>query len=308
MNDEAFQRLIKKQILECRWSDIAARWLSFLPAIDPPGSPPDVGVSDVIGFSTVAATIREYDQTIKEEMPGLREYVFREGVYLLHKAFHVTGCAENGVKRGYKTWAINDAYQASLFGAKAILCFCGIALAELNSKAVLVDIWPKEHDTNKRRRQKLRLPADPAIQFTRLNMKFEHRHVWAIFQRLLNVFDMGVWQDTYVRALSRVEVRDFAKQRNDLHYKNYWWLFDDLHEFVIDPSFGVHATNMEESLVYSSESDFSLCLSLAILRMAVLLFEDICGSTNALNSEIRIIKDKLVIEQHPLYLTAYPET
>lgn len=307
MNDGEFQRLVDKQILECRWSDISERWLNFLPAIDPPGSAPDVGLSEFIGFTTVAANISDVSTPIRTEAPGLREYVFREAVYLLHKAFHVTGCAENQARQGYKTWSLADAYQASLFGAKAILYFCGIALAEFEKKAVLIDVFPKETDTQKRRQKlKLKLLDDPAIQFIKLNMKFEHRHVWAIFQRLLCVFDMSVWQDTYVQALKRLEIKQFAKQRNELHYKNEIWIFDDLHEFVVDSSFGEHPADIESALVYALESDFSLSLSIAILRMGVLLFESINELSPALNPEIQMIRDNLTVERHPLYSVAYP--
>jgi hypothetical protein len=305
MDDAAFQKIIEKRILECRWSDISARWLNFLPTIDPPGSAPDVGLSDVIGFTTVAATISDYGTPIRVEASGLREYVFREAVYLLHKAFHVTGCAENQARQGYKTWSLADAYQASLFGAKAILYFFGIALAEFKSKAVLIDIWPKEEDTHRRRKQKLRLPDDLSIQFIKLNMKFEHRHVWAIFQRLLRVIDINIWPETYIQALTKLEIAEFAKQRNLLQYKNEVWIFDDLYQFVVDPSFGEHKSDIERSLVYTFESDFSLSLSLAILRMAVLLFESIGESTNSLNTEIQIIRNNLTMELHPLYLTTY---
>jgi hypothetical protein len=307
MNDDAFQRLIDKQILECRWTDISARWLNFLPAIEPSGSAPDVGLSEFIGFTDVAATIAEYGVSIRTEAPGVREYVFREAVYLLHKAFHVTGCAENQAKKGYKTWSLADAYQASLFGAKAILYFCGIALAEFDNKAVLIDVFPKVEDRQKRQKLKLKLLDDPAIQFIKLNMKFEHRHVWAIFQRLLNVFDMSVWEDSYIRALKKLGGKDFAKQRNELNYKNEVWIFDDLHDLVVDPSFGSHpTTEIEKSLAYELESDFSINLSLAILRMGVLLLESVTALSNALKPELQMIKDRVTVARHPLYSVTYP--
>lgn len=306
MEDGKFNKLIDKQILECRWSDVSTRWLRFLPTIDPPGSAPDVSLSEVVGFTTAVSTIKEYEKPIRTEAVGVREYVFREGVYLLHKGFHVAGYAETQVKQGYKTWSLADAYQASLFGAKAILYFCGVALAEFNNKAVLIDVFPKWADIHRRRKEKLRLPDDPAIQFIKLDMKFQHRHIWVIFQRLLSVFEMNVWQDSYIQALKRLGSKDFAKQRNDLNYKNEVWIFDDLHDFIIDPSFGEHPSDIEKSLVYDLESDFSLCLSLAILRMGVLLLENICTATNILNNEIQIIRDRLTPARHPLYSVAYP--
>ncbi|HKR02421.1 MAG TPA: hypothetical protein VJT09_17220 [Pyrinomonadaceae bacterium] len=306
MNDAAFQRLIDRHILECRWSDISARWLNYLPSITPPGSAPNEGISEYIGFTTVASAISDYDKPVRKEVPRLREYVFREAVYLLHKAFHVTGCAENQAAQGYITWSLADAYQASLFGAKAILYFCGIALAEYNNKAVLIDVFPKEEDINKRRKQKLKLPEDPTIQLIKLNMKFEHRHVWAIFQRLLAVFDMSVWDNKYIRALKKLGHKDFAKQRNELNYKNEIWIHNDLHNLTIEPTFGVLLTDIEDALVYELESDFSLHLSLAILRMGILLLESIGEPTNILNDELQIIRDRITIDRHPMYALTYP--
>ena len=306
MDDATFQRLIKRQIYECRWSDIAVRWLNFIPSIDPPGSPPDASLSDVIGLTTLAASISDFAVPVKAEVPGLREYVLREAIYLLHKASHVAGCAEIQARQGYKTWSLANAYQSSFFGAKAILFFCGIALTDYENRAILIDIFPKEEDRQKRQKRKLKLLDDPAIQLTRLNMKFEHRHVWFIFQKLLDLFQMNVWQDTYIQALRKLEVKEFAKQRNELQYKNCAWIFDDLHECVVDLSFGSHPKDMEQSLAYALESDFSLSLSIAILRMGILLLESISESTNTLKTEIQIVKNVLTAERHPLYLEAYP--
>ena len=305
MNDGAFQRLIDKQILECRWTDISVRWLDYLPIINPPGSAPDISVSDYIEFATIAAGISDYDKPIRTEVPRLREYAFREAVYLLHKAFHVTGCAENQATQGYITWSLADAYQAALFGAKSILYFCGIVLADYGNKGFLLDVFPKETDTHKRRKQKLSLPDDTTIQFIKLDMKFEHRHIWAIFQRLLKVFDMSIWEDSYIRALKKLGNKDFAKQRNELNYKNEVWIFGDLHDLVFDPTFGLRLTDVEDALAYELGSDFSINLSLAILRMGILLLESIGEPTNILNDEIQIIRDGINFKRHPMYSVTY---
>lgn len=302
MDDEAFRKLVQKRIIECKWSDISAHWLNFLPSIDPPGSRPDASLSEHSGFMGIASSITNFAEPIKADVPGLREYVLREAIYLLHKSSHVTGCAENQAKQGYKTWSLADAYQASFFGAKAILFFCGIALADFNNKAILIDIFPKEQDIQKRQKQKLRVLDDTAIEFTRLNMKFEHRHVWTMFKRLLDVFQMEVWPKAYIQTLRKLDVKEFAKQRNELHYSNEVWIFDDLHDPIIDEFFGCHPEGMQEALNYNLNSDFSLSLSMAILRMGVLLFESIGESAKVLNAEIQIMRSALTIERHPLYI------
>lgn len=309
MSDASFARIVRRQIIECRWPDLSERWLQYLPTIDPPGSAPSEGLSQFIGFTDIADEIgKDFDVSVKREVDGVREYVFREGVFLLHKALHVSGCAENQVKSGYKTWSLPEAYQASLFAVKAILHFCGIALAEHNSKGVLIDIFPKEEDVHKRRRKlKLRLLDDPAIQFTKFNMRFQHGNVWTVFLRLLMVFQMDdVWPTEYTSALAKLDTSEFAKQRNHLNYKNELWIFDDLHELVVDKTFGVYPSDIEKALVYGLKTDFSIGLAVVIIRMAYLLFIDISSNTKLLDKEISLVQTGLTSQLHPLYKVAFP--
>lgn len=308
MSDASFSKVIKQQIIECRWPDVAERWLQYLPKIDPPGSAPTEGLSEFIGFTQVAADIDNYEIPHKQQVDGLREYLFREGVFLLHKAMHVSGCAENQAKVGYKTWSLPEAYQSALFAAKAILGFAGIGLAEYNSKAVLVDIFPKEEDTQKRRSKlKLQLLDDPAIQFTKLNMRFEHRHVWSILKRMLAVYQMSrVWPEEYISALRNVDANEFAKQRNELNYKNQCWIFEDIHNPVIDESFGIYNGKIEESVNYSLESSFSVTIAILLMRLAILQFTSISANTSLMNEEIKVVTANLSVERHPLFLDAFP--
>src|SRR2546421_4690584 len=134
-----------KRLLTARSSEtLATNWVGHFPSIDPAGEKPSTSVEDVNGFEAIAIQLREQatehaEEHAKEQarkpkkeryipppitelvvVEGIRSIVFWEGVFLLHKASHVVGCAEIGVKRGVKTWSLCDAYQGALFGAKAI--------------------------------------------------------------------------------------------------------------------------------------------------------------------------------------------
>jgi hypothetical protein len=307
MNDDAFRKLIDKRIIECRWEDICERWLEYVSEIDPPGSAPPEGVSDFLPFRKVAADLSAESGTPRrEQVNGLREYAFREAVYLLHKAIHVSGVAETSVQRGYKTWPLADAYQAALFGAKSILGFCGIVLAEYEKKGVLIDLFPKEQDTQKRRQKlKLKLLSDPEVELTKLSIRFEHRHVWMIFSRMIRVFRLTVWPDEYVTAFARIQASDYAKQRNDLNYKNEYWTFDDLFSFDFDAAFGKYTNGLDNRLQYDPVSDFSVTLCLSVIRLCRLMLDDICSVTNLLDPELELIA-KNMTSRNPLFALAFP--
>ena len=303
--DASFLKLIEKQVLECKWTNISERWLNFIPSIDPPGSAPDASLSDVIDATGIASQMID-DHPLRIEIEGLREYVFREGVYLLHKASHVIGCAEVQARKGHKTWSLVEAYQGALFGAKAILCLCGLAFAEVDSKGIMIDVFPKEEDNQKRRKRKLILLDTKDVKLIKLRLKIEHRHVWMIFKRVLRVYAIAIWPEEYLRALLKLDIREFAKQRNEVNYRNEVWLFDDLHHLVVDQGFGFNPTSIEDSLSYERQSAFSLSLSLAMLRLGMMLFQSINELTNVLNHETQVIRESLTsAERHPLYIDAF---
>ena len=231
--------------------------------------------------------------------------MFREAIFLLHKASHVIGHAEVSVRSGAKTWSLSDAYQGALFGARSIVYLLGVGLPEYKSKLVITDVWPKiEEQKESRQRLSLDADAESPVQFTLATIKLEHRHFWMLFQRLLNVCKVDVWQKEYVSALRKLETKEFAMQRNILQYRDWRWIFDDLHESRIDEQFGVHKGDLHDALVYAERSDFSIALALALMRMALDLIGSITALTNKLNTEITLLRNRLTMDYHPLYIAS----
>lgn len=304
LRNPEFESFIENHVLARRWSYMAGQWLSYLPILGPPGSRPDEPLSEFIGFTQAAPQVEGQQVALFGDVPGLRQMVFREGLYLLHKALHVLGCAETDASAGFLTWSISEAYHSAFFGAKAILHLLGIAFPtyEPMSKSILIDIFSAgSNQANRKRLEKRKL--DPSfISFVRLDYKLEHRHVWTLLSRALRVMQIEAWPAAYLKALRNLDVTTVSKQRNSIHYGNHEWLFDDLYNLLTSEGFGVHPDAIEQKLVYEHESDFSLVLGIIICRLALLLIEDLARQTNKLTDEIKIIRSRLNSNFHPLYI------
>src|SRR5205814_1104943 len=84
----------------------------------------------------------------------LRRAIFWEGIYLLHKATHIVGAGGIHVSEGLCSWSISSFYQASLFGIKGIIHLLGVALPDVDSGTVIVDLWPDESPQQAKSRKK----------------------------------------------------------------------------------------------------------------------------------------------------------
>lgn len=296
-----FERQIKKHVAGRTWDDIASRWLDFLPEIDPPGSPPDLPLRDFLGFEQASQELYEDDTpSIRREVIGLRETLFQEATYLLHKATHVIGLGENNVVRGHPTWALSDSYHGAFFCVKSIIMLLGVAITRYDNKWVIVDVWPS--DVQKKRKRQVFEAASNAILFIKPENRVEHRHFWLLFQRLLRVADVNVWPKEYVDMLKRLKHGEYALQRHRIHYFNEVWIHDDLHARTLIDGFGIFRDRLEEALDPVEESDFSVVLSLILLRMAHLLYESINTNTNRLEQETELLLNKISQTDHPIYV------
>jgi hypothetical protein len=319
-----------KRLLTGRSSEtLATSWTRHFPSISPTGEKPNMKVEAVAGFDAIAIQLREKatehaKEFYKEQsekpnkrekyvpppiteltvVKGIRSIVFWEGVFLLHKALHVVSCAELGAKRGIKTWSLCEAYQGALFGAKAICHLLGVAFPEHDGKTIMLDVWPD--DPTKKSKTSISIEEELPVQFTRWPFQFQHQHIWRVFQRLMRVSRILTWPNEYTRSLANLEHSQFAYQRNQIQYTNKEWIFNDLHAPDGDTTFGDHPTGLSEALEYQMESDFSVALSLAVIRLGYLLVEEITQNTKVLDDEKDLIRGQFTPEKHPLYLSAHP--
>src|SRR5438552_326767 len=111
-HDRIWERL-ENSFGERRWNSIVATWPQFVGApIDPPGSAPELTLSDLLQQGGVLVNLPTKNELTSVDHPrGEIPYIiFREAVFWLHKACHVLGASEAHVDMGMPTWSISAAY------------------------------------------------------------------------------------------------------------------------------------------------------------------------------------------------------
>lgn len=304
-----FKRAIKKHIPERSWNNLREKWLDNLPIIESPGSAPEHDLSDFYLLEEELESRRKNGLypgssfiTLKKELKGLRPLIFREGLFLLHKASHVLGVAELQVRKGILTWSLSNAYQGGIFAARAIIRFLGVATVSIENKSWIIDIYPELEKLSSKERKRGLVPM-PNTFFILIRKRVENRHMWQLFQRLMRV---SKFHDEILNNLKKtfsdLDVSSFAKQRNRLHYSNHIWLFNDLYEFLEDTSFGLrdilpHIDLQLDDIV----SDFTMILTFSIFHFGFSLLESLAEKTKKINAELDLIKDSFSSKRHPIY-------
>jgi hypothetical protein len=229
---------------------------------------------------------------IEEAIDELIPTLFGEGIRLLNKSVHVLGCAEKEAHQGMQTWSLCSAYQASLFAGKALLALCGVGIAEFQSRTVLCDVFPEPVARGDRYINS---------RFHLIGRRLDHRDIWIIVQRVLRVTFCELWPAEIVDTLKSIDEKQFAKQRNDIQYKNRHWPLPDLYEFVADTSFGkVNSWENPQELNFE-RADCSLVGGFYFVRLAASLAADVAALSNKLKSDIGQLRRCLTAERHPLY-------
>jgi hypothetical protein len=234
----------------------------------------------------------------REEIFGLRASLFSEGLRLAEKAFHVLGCAESDAHKGNRSWSLCSAYQASLFASKALLALCGIGLAETNSKTLIIDIFPEP----------MKGAEDYAeASFSYVSYRLDHRAVWLLFQRTLGITVDAPWPKEAVDKLKMVEDKYFAKQRNDMQYRNMYWPFEDLFAFLTEGEFGNigHWDAGSEDLDFN-RPDISIVVSFYVMKMNLALLNELGVASAKLRPKVDKFFQCSVPARHPMYHDLLP--
>ncbi|SEB03138.1 hypothetical protein [Paraburkholderia sartisoli] len=212
-----------------RSSDHVLRgWLAHVPDIDPPGSPPREGISSISAIDAILPRVPRTGEIV-EPISGARSGVLHEAYYLAHKAVHVEITCANFVSSGRHTWAVVDAYQASLFALASIMCFLGMTVERADNDFVLVDVWGATQDEVNGKRGPANRETE-AYQFLRFKT-LDHFHKWAILKRVLRTLDTASPLVVLLRdALNEHDDKEFARYRNTVNYQSAGWIANDLLE------------------------------------------------------------------------------
>lgn len=237
-------------------------------------------------------------QPLQVQIPSIWTTIFPEAVRLLHKALHVLGCAEIDADLGMRSWSLCSGYQAALFAGRALLAFCGIGLTEVGSKTLIVDAFPGP----------VQRPEEYIdVRISYVSAQLNHMQVWNLIQRILGVTVCALWPKDAINKLKSVDVRSFAKQRNEIHYDNLFWPLDDLYEFRTGGSFGtIEFWNVSSGDIDFEREDVSMVIGYYVLRLVLILLSDLATYSNKLAPEIDRIRSCLVEPRHPFYYANLP--
>ena len=120
-----------------------SRGLITAPSLALPGSPPQMLLSEMAALGQclgIDVLPKSQVRELFEPIPGLREAVLHDAIYLLHKAAHVLGSALVHVSSGMCTWSLSSAYQAAYFAMNSVMRFLGVAVVEYESRHFLIDV------------------------------------------------------------------------------------------------------------------------------------------------------------------------
>lgn len=219
-----------KRLSGRNWPDVASAWMQQVPQLvfdDGPGQRPDEDLCDFHALGEVTSTIKP-DGELRYELAGFRSAVLHEGIFLTHKAANVLVASHNQVVKGLPTWSVSTAYQSAFFSMEAMLRILGVAIIRANNKNIVVDVWPEveKGSSNKTKRlYKLGMETQWVCY-----AHVDHFHRWAILKKVLRTLDNSPISNELINTLVSLDDKDFARQRNNLHYSNTW-LFPDLHAY-----------------------------------------------------------------------------
>lgn len=271
-------------------------WLSSIPRIDPDLNLKFESLDEFDPLHELLESATE--DMLRVEIPLLRQTVFREAIFLLHKAVNVLSLAEISASNGSPTWSLSTAYHSAFFGIRSLTRFLGVAHVTTGKNTWVIDIFPQWVKQSKRKNKDINSQSDMLIF---KGPRIEQRHHWRLFQRLVCVTKFG---DPVLKNLAsdfwKSNVSDFTVQRHTLLYDDNSWYFDDLYKNDVRSGFGIRASNLTIKDDSGTE-DFTLVLAYSIVEFGIRLLRSLRENANILAESLDVIENSLTNIRHPMY-------
>ncbi len=167
------------------------------------------------------------------------------------------------------------------------------------NKTLLIDVWPAMPPLSSTRRKRGEI-APPEMKFMQLS-KLQHFDVSAMFQRILRVSSISIWDTEIVDTLIKYNSRHFAKERNVLHYDNHRWIFNDIHQYEDQIRFFSEMLEQRHTNFENQSPGVSVLLAFLLLNMGHALFRDIAINVPILCPELELMEQSLELDCHTLF-------
>lgn len=248
------------------------------------GRPPASALCEMPGFAELTGRAERDGPPIRGDIRFFRGAMLHEGVFLLHKSANVLCACHDQAVGGLPSWSAATGYQAALFAAEATMRMLGVAGGvEDQGREYLFDVWPEaEKGISKKAAQSYVVGSELVVS---RHERIQHYQRWELFQRVLRMTANHGWPDSLVAALLALDHKDFARQRNDLHYE-LGWIFDDLHAYV-SPVGMFRPGNVSEMVgkLKPGVPDFSVALGCAVFALGSTLLRDLAALAPVLREE-----------------------
>lgn len=283
--DRAIARVSKRD-----WADVRKAWAPSIGALSfsAPGVRPISALRDV---GAVRATLSSAVGNLAEarcERFTFGSAQLHEAVFLIHKSANILVAAHDQVAGGLPTWSLATGYQAGLFAGEAITHLLGVTFLSYVREAYILDIFPPpEKGLSKKKLGQYELGSE--FHVIKFADSVSHFHHWALLKRVLNNSENLNCDPEIISAILSLDEKDFARERNDLHYSNTWE-YGDLSQYHQEStlfSFGSKDDLLER---FSKTSrGFGIALGTLLLALAVVLLKDLSTISPVLADELDLL-------------------
>ncbi len=226
-----------------------------------------------------------------EPSVSLAPQLFRETVFLVHKAVRVSCEATREVVEGLPTWAVSTAHHGSMFALRAFLGLCGVAYIEVDNRCFLLDVQPSERKGSRTRTRQF----DGSREVHLIDVgQMQHREWWKVYQRILNSSGgtFNWWPFPIDARLSLCDVKQLSRHRNELHYRLKWF-HEDLFGKKTVPLFGIYSDEAALGVVDRFEDDAAwdatLVLNQVLLGNCLAMLADLAETSERVREIVATI-------------------
>ena len=262
-----------KNLPHRRWDIISEQWVPHIPEINIHSEFPSPTFWKYSPLTQISSTLKDGDEF--ENIPGLRECVFREAVIFNRKHIYCRSAALSSAAQGFSTFSYVLSYDAALYAARSYLCLLGVINFGRQSKFYL-DVFGER--TEKVHGKKT-IKYDMNVVH-HLDSHLTHEMIWKLCARMRDTFKSLSMPDQVVQKFRNIDLSQVSNFRNNLLYDAAAWVsLDDYEHCDITNKFGslsvmrvVSGLNKDE-IEERSYFDLSKCLGEVLGEMFVSLSE-----------------------------------
>lgn len=159
------------------------------------------------------------------DLPGRDMNMVRDMLMAASRFYHVIDCVRAQVRRGAMTWAMVDAYHATLVGAKAMLALYGVFAYGVRGRTVLVDFRPELGSVDDAKKfRKANKSVEQPIRVLIPKVKYlEQQDAWALVCRLCNITPSSSEDANIVGRIKDAASSPLSALRNQTLYDSVAW-------------------------------------------------------------------------------------